>query len=360
MERVCNGKRKRVLAFALSVLMTLGATFGLLSGCGPDDIQADPRKNVVYFDGEPYVSKKLATYLVMGVDTEGETDISGYWRNNEQADFIALIVANRETRTLDIVQINRDTMAIVNELGYRKTGSSDYSVVRQTQMQIALAHTYGDGGTSSCKNVLDAVRLLLASEAGTKIPIDYYISMTMTAVSELVNALTPNGVQVTLDEDQDYSDYAAGTETWTPGNTITLTGSNALTFVRARIGADDWSNLARQHRQQQFMRAFLNAIYDREVTNSMLKDVYNAVNPYIVTNCDRFAVEDAIEYCIKYHFSGEFISPEGEARLSEPDLQGRQYMEYYVNDTPARKAALLDLVKTTFYKPKNQAQTETV
>ena len=126
----------------------------------------------IEYDGEKYVAKKnIESYLVIGLDKfEGQTASDSY-NNDQQADFLMLFVFDNDAKKCTAVHINRDTIADVNVLGL--AGNKVYTV----KQQIALSHTYGNGGKVSCRNVSDSVSSLLLG-----VKINHYVSLKMDAV----------------------------------------------------------------------------------------------------------------------------------------------------------------------------------
>ena len=109
---------------------------------------------------------------------------------------------------------------------------------------MALAHTYGSGGSDSCLNAVKAVSRLLGG-----VKIDHYMTLTMDGVGKINNLV--GGVTVTMLEDFSELDPAMK-----KGETVTLKGEQALLYVRTRQGIGDQSNLSRMERQRQYLESF--------------------------------------------------------------------------------------------------------
>ena len=120
-------------------------------------------------------------------------------------------------KTVRQLKIDRDTMAEVTVLGMLG------NPVGTTQMQISLAHGFGDGKEESCGYARDAVSRLLQGEN-----IDFYLAMSLDGISVL-NDLA-GGVTVTLEDD-----FSAADPAMTKGATLTLQGNQAEIFVRRRM-----------------------------------------------------------------------------------------------------------------------------
>ena len=99
-------------------------------------------------------------------NSRGETP-EGYV-NNQQADFLLLLVMDKQHETCTPIQLNRDTMTQIQILGVTGEPAGTFTG------QLALAHTYGSGEEDSCENTVLAVENLLYG-----MEIDHYVSLTM-------------------------------------------------------------------------------------------------------------------------------------------------------------------------------------
>ena len=190
-------------------------------------------REITYYNGTAYARREdLETVLLLGVDKfEGETP-EGYV-NNQQADFLLLLVMDKQHETCTPIQLNRDTMTQIQILGVTGEPAGTFTG------QLALAHTYGSGEEDSCENTVLAVENLLYG-----VGIDHYVSLTMDGVA-LLNDLV-GGVTVEV-----LDDFSGIDDSLVQGETVTLKGQQALTYVRSRGGMEDSSNLHRMERQRQ-------------------------------------------------------------------------------------------------------------
>lgn len=331
--------RKFFKVFALLLAVSFCA-FG--AACQPiDEIRkrnADDLKTVK-FDGVAYLPKNYKHYLLIGLDTEGDMKASGYFRNEVQVDLLMLVSVDETEKTFFLTQINRDTMTLVSEygLGNRKLGESE--------MQIALAHTYGDGLKFSCANTVNAVSGLLSGDNRKGITVSAYYAMTTSAVTALMQEMLPDGVSLTLDGDQDYSSVLRHT-TWTAGSEITLKGADVLDFCQNRVAyetvkKDGGTNVARQRRQKQFLKAFFPAIKTLPFSEERWMEIYDAVAPKTCTNLTVKQVESFRNVLGSYTFSGTVHDLPGEPYY--PD-DPQAFAEFHVDE-----AALKTFVKDTFF-----------
>lgn len=276
----------------------------------------------IYHNGKKYTPKEnLTTLLVLGIDDFGKVRESVSYTNSRQADFLALLVFDSETDSCSLLQLNRDTMAEIQVLGV--TGEKAGTI----NGQLALAHTYGNGLESSCKNTSKAVSDLLYG-----IEIDNYLSINMDAVAALNDLV--GGVEVEILDD--FSDVDTSLKT---GNTVLLSGEQALTYVRSRGNVGDQTNVSRMQRQRQYMSAFASALKTAYLTNeNIILDAYNAIVDYMVTDCSITDLSETAEKLSSYSIS-EIVSPEGES------VKGDEFIEFHVDDE-----SLKELVINTFYE----------
>ena len=283
---------------------------------------------MIYFnDGWYMLRDDLDTLLLMGVDKyEAEINDKSVYRNQQQTDFMILLIMDKKRNSYSAIHLNRDTMTKIPTL------SVDGKFAGYVDGQLTLAHTYGSGGTDSCKNTVRAV-----SEFLYGISVDHYISLTMDAVASVNDAV--GGVTVTLEDDFSFVDPGM-----TEGSTVTLQGKEALAYVRSRGAMEDSSNLARMQRQQTYLNALYGELQSKEETDSgfMMKALLD-INDYMTSDCTIQQLSEIAEQIKSYEFKGIENTP-GEAQ------KGEQYMEFYADED-----ALKELLVRVFYEPKKQS-----
>ena len=285
------------------------------------DAPVDDRE-ITYYNGTAYAKKEdLETVLLLGVDKfEGETP-EGYV-NNQQTDFLLLLVMDKENETCTPIQLNRDTMTQIQILGVTGEPAGTFTG------QLALAHTYGSGEEDSCENTVLAVENLLYG-----VGIDHYVSLTMDGVA-LLNDLV-GGVTVEV-----LDDFSGIDDTLVQGETVTLQGQQALAYVRSRGGLEDSSNLHRMERQRQYLSALqqqLKAAVQQE--DGFTLDALLQLNEYMVSDCTVDQLSDLGNSLAAYQVSDILTTP-GDAQ------EGEEFMEFTVDE-----AALQQLVMDVFYEP---------
>ena len=200
----------------------------------------------------------------MGSDTMGAAVGVNSYAGGGQADVQIVAVLDNEARTWQALQLNRDSIVRVPVLG---VGGD---IVAYEDEQLALAHYYGNGREQSCENTVLAVSMLLGDQ-----PIDGYMAVNMDAVGILTDLV--GGVTLTVT-----SDFSAIDPSLVQGQTITLTGEQALTYVRSRANIDDETNLARMNRQRQYMTALEEKLMQKDA--NFVVEAYDALADYMVTD----------------------------------------------------------------------------
>ncbi len=263
--------------------------------------------------------ENLETILVLGLDKNEYPDDSRAYINDMQSDFNLVLVLDKDTNVCTPLLLNRDTMTEIIRLGVFGDEAGTFTG------QLALAHTYGSGGSDSCINAKKVVSKFLG------VPIDHYMSFTMDAVPTVNDAV--GGVTVTvLDDFQD-------SQTLIKGETVTLMGQESLNYVRGRHGAGDQTNISRMKRQEQYMSALIERLIaaakeDQDLLTKLTLSLGDAFQTdYTVSQLQKLAdrlMEAKIE---------DFVTIEGEAKV------GKEFMEFYPD-----QAALEKTIDEVFYQ----------
>lgn len=317
-------KMRAVALIVLLLVVVAGALVALQRWQDWQQMQTTPstteHRKTLEYNGETYVAREgIETYLFMGIDVEGPAKGNKSYIGGGQADVQLLLVVDRYNQTWQVLQINRDSMVEVPVLGV--TGVE----VGTEYQQIALAHSYGDGLESSCKNNVKAVSRLFNDQV-----VNGYLSLNMDAIS-IVNDMV-GGVEVTVLDD--FSQTEIGLE---KGDTVTLTGAQALAYVRGRQGVGDETNLSRMARQEQYLDALYQKMTD--LSSGTALQTFQAVEDYMVTNMgDQWLkLMDRMETYEKL----EPLTIDGENYLDE---QGA--MAYRLNEDSLQKVMI-----QLFYQP---------
>ncbi len=322
-----TGKYLKYGIIALSVVFLLSAGLLLLEiwekeqGKFP---QTEQGGSAVEYEGQEYVLKDgIETLLVLGLDKYEGTASSDSYNNDQQADFLMLLVFDNIEKKYTAIQINRDTMAEVNVLG---VAGNKIDTVSQ---QIALAHTYGNGRSVSCRNTADAVSALLR---GTKV--NHYVSMKMDSLTVLNDLV--GGVTVTV-----LDDFTGIDDTLVKGETVTLMGEQALCYVRAREGMEDATNIARMERQQQYIKALRESFKTCVAEDDeFLVDAATKMADHLISDRSVTQLQDLSEKIDGYEFGG-ILDIEGTNKV------GEDFMEFTADEKAVEK-----LVIELFYELK--------
>lgn len=306
-----NDKRKlmRGLAVALLAVFLLTGAFLLLELWEKRQSIFPEQKteNTVYeYNGVEYVKNEdVESFLILGLDKFEDAINNDSYNNDQRADFLMLLVFDNSEKKFTAVHLNRDTMVNMNVLGVagQKIGT--------VNKQLALAHTYGNGRDVSCRNTADAVSELLNG-----VKVNHYLSITMDAVPILNDLL--GGVEVTV-----LDDFSGIDDTLIKGETVTLHGDHALTYVRERYGLEDSSNSTRMVRQRQYMTAVYDkAMFKIENDDNFVIEASSKLADYIVSDRSVNQLQEIAKKLSQYKFT-EIETLEGESVVKDGLMEFR-------------------------------------
>ena len=313
-----------IIAFLAATLILVGIldkNYGIF----PEQMQED---KVLEYKGEDYVLKKdVETFLILGLDKMSQDTKGDSYNNNQQADFLVLMVFDNSAKTYSAIHINRDTMAEIEVLGLagNKVGT--------VNSQIALAHTYGKGGSISNANTAKAVSKLLKD-----IKVNHYMSVTLDAVP-IMNDLVGG---VTVEVLDDFTDADTGL---VKGETVTLTSEQALTYIRERQGTGEKTNVSRMKRQKQYIESMRDELQKCiENDSEFLSDAVLKISDYMESDCSATRLQSIGKRLKSYEFVG-LKEIEGEAKTVESD--DGAHIEFYPDEDK-----LMQMVVGLFYEIK--------
>ena len=319
-------KQYRTAAAALAVLV-LAALLLFAGGSWLEKRSRKPEtrtelpqaeQETVELNGHTYKKRDgLTTILVMGVDHE--TQESYAYRQAGQADFLRLIVLDSNNKTVQQLQIDRDTITPVTVLGVM---GDRYEPVEQ---QICVGYGFGDGRQTSCEVTVEAVENLLGGQT-----VDQYLSMGLDGISTL-NDLA-GGITVTLEDD-----FSAIDPAMTKGTTLTLQGEQAETYVRSRRSIGVGTNEARMARQESYIRQLSVQLDEKlQKDQNFAVDAYDALQPYLTTSMAKGQLVNEA-WAAKDYTRLDTIKPDGTYQVGEDG-----FMEFYP-DADALQQAVLQL-----------------
>lgn len=322
-----NRKTFRIILIILAVIAVLIILYRVMDSAEQKSALLDESivydysgdaKNTVFYNGREYTAKPhIETILVLGIDkyVENANAVPGS-KNSMQSDFIALLVMNADTKTADLLMINRDTMCDVDTIGM------DGKYAGTDEMQIALAHTYGSGGADSCENAVRTVKNLLGGAE-----INHYAAFTMDAVP-VINDLC-GGIKVKITDDfGDDPVFVLGSE-------VTLRGTDALRYVRARgeIAAEP-TNINRMSRQREYLESLYKAAREKAAKDGSF--VYNAgrkAADYITSDLSVNDLSNFAERLKDYEPGGIYTVP------GTADYSG-EYVRFYIDEDALNELVL--------------------
>ncbi len=317
-----------VLAFALVFLITVALLLlraweknqGRFSASSTED-------GVVVYEGKEYLRKRgVETFLVLGLDKFAGATSSASHESGIQTDFLMLFVFDNETKQCTAVHINRDTMTRVNKLSVGGT-----SVVETYTKQIALAYNYvnDDNDKIRCGNTKDSVEYLFHD-----IDVNHYLALTMDAVPAMTDLV--GGVEVTV-----LDDFTGIDDALVEGEKVTLTGEQAMRYIRARYGLEDSTNSTRMARQRQYITAMYDkALSCMESDEGFIIKLVDIMGDYVVYDSSNQKMLTLAEKFAEYEFLG-IREMEGESKL------GEEFVEFYPDED-----ALWETAIELFYVPK--------
>ncbi|MBQ6262045.1 MAG: LCP family protein [Clostridia bacterium] len=277
----------------------------------------DETRTTTEYNGSVYtLKKKLETTLVIGIDTFEEEIKEGEPSNIHQADLLYLIVADKTNNTYSTIHINRDTMATVKVL------SSTGNKLSETVQQICLAYGYGSTFPIQSRNTIDAVSTLFNG-----IKIDHYVSITMDSVAVLNDAVGGITVEVMDDVDE-----------MKAGEYVTLTGDQALRYVRARRSIEsNPTNVRRMERQEQYISEFRRQFGQKAAESSTFAlEALSDISRYMHSDCSIEQIADLANTIVTCECSGDF-KLEGETGTdgtyvqfhADPDKLAELYLKVF-------------------------------
>ena len=284
----------------------------------------------IRYNGKTYQYKEnLMNILCLGIDSRDGIAKEKTPGKAGQADCVILAVLDDEAKTIQLINISRDSMVPVHVY------ATDGSFVEDRTEQLALQYAYGNGRDWSCQLMEEAV-----SDLFYGLPIHGYCALSMNSIADLNDAV--GGVTVTVPEEL----AELKPKLFTAGEVVTLRGELAYHFVhdRAYKSADFASNNKRIARQKTYAVAFVNQLKQGMKEDMTLPvKLYQTAEKQMVTS---ISLDQAVYLCTEYmncSFDMENIyTIDGEVTM------GEKYAEFTVDDD-----ALYQLILDIFYEEVN-------
>ncbi len=282
----------------------------------------------IYYNGKYYrYNEDILTFLIMGIDQrskEVKLQTSGF--DAGSADAIFLAVLNPHTRRIQVVGINRNTMADV------AIYDENFNYKEKIKTQICIQHGFLDGGASSCKLVEKAV-----SDYMYGLPISGYCAVNMKAVGRLNDAV--GGITLEVLDDMTWYD-----KTLKKGKTIHLTGKQAYAYLTRRQ-VDEWASADKRYaRQRQYLKSFVTQAKKQIKDDpTMVLSLYNEMKPFMTTDISidkaTYLSSQAVGYDFRgadiIHFDGKTVLEDGyEAFYADEGARFKKTLEVFFEEVP--------------------------
>ena len=290
----------------------------------PEEASCEDDGKMIVYNGAKYkYNEDNINILFMGIDRDMQDTGEKVIGENGQADVLIWAALDSKTGHLSLINISRDAMVDVNKYNVKD------KYLGTDKMQLCLAYSYGDGKEKSCENTLQSVSRLMYG-----MPVNAYVAIDYSAIAPLNDAI--GGVTVNVLEDLTQSDSALKA-----GETVTLHGEQAQTYVRSRNTEVLDSNNQRMERQKQYIDAFLQQAISQTKKNPTLPvTLYNDVSDYMVTNISASEATHLATLMIQNGVSGgDILTVPGE--VTQRDV----YAEFNPDDKELYK-----LILSVFYK----------
>lgn len=324
-----------ILVILFAAVAIIGGTYLYLRESGHNALVSEPAnpkyEETIEYNGHTYVydSNKVA-FAFIGVDRESIVpDDDVLIGNSGQADTDIVGVIDTNTGEVSIITIPRDTMVDIDL--YSVSGK----FVRTQNMQLCLAYAYGDGGASSCENVTSAISRILGN-----VPVERYFALDLSGIAPLNDAI--GGVTVT--SLYDFPDDGVYT-----GDTVTIKGDFAETYVRKRNMDSIEASLNRTQRQTQYIRAYVEQLRTAVLDDfSVISRLYNTAMQYSQTNISLNDVTYLASVVLSHGISDYTqYTLEGEMRASDSATED-VFAEYYLDED-----SVMEVVVNCFYEQVN-------
>lgn len=356
-KQVEKSVRPKVIAIVLIVLLCIGlAGLFLLEYCsGRTDDHRSPQKKKaenpsakdldeaidwdslekVKLNHRTYgMAHKVTSWLIIGTDESGNQDGDGEEYQGAMADFMLLVVFDKDKQSYGMLQLNRDTITKIHLLDHKGEGEATADI------QLCTAHWYGGNRQQGCKNTVQAVSDLLGG-----VPIDGYYEIPMEAIPMLNQQV--GGVTVTLEDD--FSDIDAA---MTQGKTVTLSDSQAFHYIHDRYGVGDEENTSRMERQRQYMSAFADKAKQKAAEHdSFVTDMMDALGSYAVSEIDQNELLYYVSSLNEYQSQG-ILTIDGKLKTGQILGDGIDHREFYAD------AESLEQIVTQLYPLIEKSKTD--
>lgn len=202
-------------------------------------------------DGELYHSKNVINVLLVGLDSKDGLERGG------NSDSLILVSLNKKTEKISMCSFFRDSWCYMNVGG--------------TDRYAKINSSYMHGGSAA---LIDTI------ERNFKIDVDYYVAVDFSSFRDIIDAL--GGINVPIQEyEANYINRTNPDFHIEPGESVHLTGKQALVFARIRKSDYD-SDVSRTRRQRQVISSLIDSA--KNASLSQLNDTLDTLFKYVKTD----------------------------------------------------------------------------
>lgn len=274
----------------------------------------------IRYKGKLYrYNDKVTTILLMGIDDKEKSEFEGKYGNANQSDVNVVAVLDPVNERMTLFAISRDAMCEIEVL------DDAGNFVGPAKAQLAIAHSYGDGGELSCELTTHAVSGILH---GISVPA--YGSIYIDGIVDLVDLV--GGVEVT--SKMTYGPFVEGQK-------VLLQGKLTETYIRHRADTTEGNN-ERMQRENQVLLALVHTALSKAKHDPMsIPATYAGVKENVTTNITTSMMVYLAKSAITMDFDGTIHTVPGESVLGE-----HRYAEFNIDEE-----ALFDMIIDIFYIP---------
>lgn len=311
-----------IMALTVLVLHEIGKNALTDDGSGMrmQSATVDSDEGTVKYKDKLYrYNDRITTILLMGVDAREKNVTEGEFGQPNQTDANVLAVLDPVNEKVTLISVSRDTMCTIDVIDDKgeHTGTA--------QAQLALAHSFGDGGNVSCELTTSAVSRIFYG-----LPIKAYGSIYLDGIIELVDVV--DGVTVTP---------ATSFSVFTEGKPVLLKGWLTEQYVRYREHTVEGNN-ERMQRQNQVLKELVKTALERAKSDkNYVLSIYDSVKDNATTNLDASMIVYLAMVASNLSFDGSIINVPGESVMG-----AQNHAEFYVDED-----ALFELILDVFYIP---------
>lgn len=258
-------------------------------------------------------TRDIEAYLLLGIDRGGEAVDDGRYYGGGQSDGIYVIAMDNDSKKTTVLQINRDTYTDINVYDFFG------NVLTTKKDRLALAYGMGSGMEDSCELAEAAISDFLHG-----LKFDGYVAIYYDAIAPVVDCTS--GVSITIEDDMTKIDPV-----FVKGTTVQMDGEQAYLFCRARTSVGNQTNTGRMRRQRTFLNSFMDVCRSQiKVKPAVINDMYNAAEPYIVSNLSSGELCNIAVKALGYQ-DGGIVTPAGTDEWVT-GIDGIRFCQFTVND----------------------------